>query len=236
MPELTTNSLAQSSNLQGYYRLESNLNDSSGNSRTLTGVNTVAYDSPAKFGNGYHQSNSKTNYLRINNAMNVNGGAITIGGWFKNVNTESSGDRGIVCQVNISSNVRYGIRRNGTNLVFSRDGVGGGGTPGSVSVDWSSHISSSEYVFLTISYDGVSVRGYVNGDQVGSAVAASGNGNGFAGAVSGFGVGIFQGWAGWDSTYAANGRYDDFFIFDRALTTTEINGIYVKGGGAWFLA
>ena len=146
-------SLLTDANIQGYYRLESNLSDSTTNARTLTGNGSTAYTT-GKFGNAYTQSNNKVNYLNVANSMGVDGGNMSMGVWFKDVGTENAGtERGIMSQVNITSKTRFGIRRLGTNLVFGRDGVGGGGTAGAVTVDWSTNVSQANYNLLVLTYD-----------------------------------------------------------------------------------
>lgn len=225
MPQLLDTYIFNDANLQGYWKLESNLNDSSKVGATLTGINTVAYTT-GKWSTGYTQSNNKTNYLRSTSSFNVDGGAMSMGCWFKDVGTETGvTERGIMSQVNITSKTRFGIACQGTNLYFGRDGIGGGGTPGSVLVPWSTYTSTSIFRLYVLTYDGSTIRAYVDGNFVGSA-AASGNGAGYAGAVTGFGVGIFQGWAGWDTSYNANGIYDDVFIYNRELKPGEVMGLY----------
>jgi len=220
--------LTNDANLKAYFRFENNLNDTTAGGHTLTGVGTVTYVA-SKFNNGYSQNNSMSNYCYIADSLDVNGGAITMGVWFKDVATDYTNisDRGLVSQVNTNTKTRYGIKSTSSNLVFVRDGIGGGGTKGTVQVTWTNYISTAVYKLFVLTYDGTNVIGYVNGVSVGQA-AASGDGDGWPGSVTALGVGTFQGWQGWDPTYSANGLYDDVFVFNRALTPTEVLELYQK--------
>lgn len=213
-------------NLQGYYRLESNLNDSSSKGRTLTAVNALNYID-FKYGKGYTQNNNKINYLKINNTMGITGGAMSMGCWFMDVATETSGvDHGIICQADATtSKTRFGIKKTNSYLNFSRDGFGGGGTTGIINLNWATYISTTRKTLLVLTYDGSNLRAYVDGLPVGGPTAASGNGAGYSGSVNGFFVGMFEGWAGEDTTYNANGIYDEPFILNRCLAADEILAI-----------
>lgn len=224
--EFANSSFIFDANLSANYKFEDNLTDSSGDGRTLTGVGTVAYTT-GLFGKAYTQSNSKNNYLYTSNSMDVDGGAITMGCWFKDVGTEytATSARGLLSQVNTNTKTRYGILAQSSNIYFGRDGVGGGGTSGSVAVPWTSYMSNASFNNLILTYDTTNICGYINGEFLGQA-PASGNGAGYAGSVTGFGVGIFQGWAGWDTTYSANGIYDDVFVENRAFSASEVASYY----------
>lgn len=224
--EIKNSFLLSDTNLQGYYRLESNLKDSSTKGRTLTAVNTLTYID-YKYGKGYSQNNNKANYLKINNNMRITGGVMSMGCWFTDVATESSaGDRGILCQADATtSKTRFGICRTNGYLRFSRDGFGGGGISGAINLDWDTYIDTTKKTFLVLTYDGTNIRAYVDGVLRGT-TPASGNGNGYSGSVTGFFVGMFEGWTGEDTTYNANGIYDEPFILNKTLSAEEIQTIF----------
>ena len=226
--EFYSSTLTNDANLKAYYRFENNLNDTTAGGHTLTGVGTTTYVA-SKFNNGYSQNNTQSNYCTIADSLDVDGGAITMGVWFKDVATDytSTFDRGLVSQVNTNTKTRYGIKSSGGNLEFTRDGIGGGAIRGTVSVVWTNYVSTTEYKLFVLTYDGTNVAGYVNGFLVGQ-TNASGNGDGWPAATTGFGVGSFEGWNSWESTYSAIGLYDDAFVFNRALTPTEVLELYQK--------
>lgn len=214
-------------NLQGYYRFELNIDDTTPNARNLIYYGAAPGYSDGVFGAAYDKVNNN-DFLYVNNAMGVDGGAITIGCWFKEVATQTTKDSGIVCQVNINTDTRYAILRQNTNLVFMRDGIGGGGTAGRVILTWATYISVTKFSHLVLTYDNTNVKAYIDGEYIGQA-AASGNGAGYAGSVTGFGVGAIEGWNGWAGTggpYCSNGIYDDVFIMNRAMTADEIYELY----------
>lgn len=224
--EIYSSFLSSDANLQGYYRLESNLKDSSTKGRTLTAVNTLTYVD-YKYGKGYSQNNNKINYLKVNNTMRITGGAMSMGCWFTDVGTSNdANDHGILCQADATtSKTRFGIKRTNGYLCFSRDGFGGGGTSGAINLDWDTYVNTTKKTFLVLTYDGTNVRAYVDAVLRGT-VAASGNGNGWTGSVNGFFVGMFEGWTGEDTTYNANGIYDEPFILNKTLSLGEIETVF----------
>ena len=233
MPELFQNHpLITDANLQGYWKFEENLTDSSGNGHTLTPNGTPTYQNDGKYDyvNFLQRYTQVTQgyYALISDGMNVDGGDITMCVWFRDFTTRTGTDSGIIGQANITSHTRYAISRDsaGTGLIFYRGGIGGGGTEGKITLTWATYISTTTWAHLSLTYDGTNVKAYVNGNYINQA-AASGDGSGCGGSATGFGVGITSGWDGWTGPkYCAMGHYDEAVVFNRALTAEEISSIY----------
>ena len=230
--ELYSTYLLNDSSIKGYYRFSSNVNDSSSNGKNLTVVGSANYTTGV-FGNAYTQNNSFSNYLvRANDNMGIDGGAITLGCWFKDINTPGTTNNvaGIITQKSITSWVQYNIQfvKSGNYLSFERHRVGG--SSDFVQVNWSSYVSTSVFKFYVLTYDGTTLRAYVNSELIGS-TPASGNGSSYSGSTNNLSIGSTEGWDG--SHFNGNGIVDDAFIFSRALTPAEIrylySGVYPSG-------
>ncbi len=233
--ELYSTYLLSDPSLEGYYRFSSNVNDSSSKGRNLSITGSANYTTGV-FGNAYTQNSSFSNWLYINNSMGVDGGAITLGIWVKDVNTTSSGYSwsNFIHQRNLTSNTSYGIGmdKSGqpTSLIFARSKEYVGSD--AITVNWSTYVSTSTFRFYVLTYDGTYLRAYVDGELVAEPIPASGNGSGGGGSTQ-FRIGSGQGWDGF--TYAANAIYDDAFVLSRALGEDEVAYLYEKArGGAWF--
>jgi len=232
--ELYSTYLLNDPSIKGYYRFSSNVNDSSSNGKNLTVVGSANYTTGV-FGNAYTQNNSFSNYLaRASDNMGIDGGAITLGCWFKDINTPgtSSSYAGIIDQKSITSWTQYGIglvKDSGNNFIyFSRGRVGVAAS--NIQANWSSYVSTSVFKFYVLTYDGTTLRAYVDSELVGS-ISTSGNGSSVSGNTNHFRIGASEGWDG--ASYISNGIVDDAFIFSRALTPAEIrylySGVYPSG-------
>lgn len=234
MPELYNTPLFSDANLIAYYRL-ANTSDSKG-SFTLTNYNSVGF-ATGKFGNGANYGAANTNkYLGTTNTLGINGGAMSMSLWWQNNGTVVGHQMlDVAVQGNTSSKIMYRInydnRSGGSKYKFYRNGFGGmaSGTTGEIIID--AIPATSGYDHLVLTYDGTTLKGYLNGKLVGSA-AASGNGAGWSGMAGGFLLGAVMAWDGW-KTYDPGGFYaslsgvlDDVAVFNRALTAAEVSLLY----------
>jgi len=233
LKELYNSRFFSDSALTAYYRMENNLTDSKGGNNLTQYGGGLTYDTGV-FGNALKQ-NIYTNYARYDGALGgIDGGAITISMWVKDRNTRVSNGVtfGFGCYVNMGTKTRYTIGKrlinSGQKLIFKRDGIGGGVVEGIVSVPYSDYINTSSYTHLVLTYDGTNIKGYANGVFLGQQ-AASGNGTGYSGCITGFGIGAEEGWDGWNiiaGDYSADAFYDDCAIFNRCLTDSEVLELY----------
>lgn len=211
--------------------LNGNSTDSSGNGFNLSEVGSGGTYIQGKFGKSFDQ-NGSNNYLKYSGSIGIDGGNITMNIWVKDVATSSgAGGHGFLCLGNTTSKTRYAITKDGaSNLLFLRDGFGGGGTGGAVTVTYSSYVTTTKYTLLTLTYDGTNVKGYADGVYLGQA-AASGNGNGYAGSETAVSVGRLQGWDGFTYDYGADAIYDEPTIENRAWSPEEVKKYYTQSRG-----
>lgn len=213
-------------NLVAYYRFNSGaLTTDSKNSFTLTNNNTVG-EGTGKFGVGADFGNSKSianKSLSIANNLGIAGGAITINLWVKINTAPSSGDTyRLVVQSSTNNVSNVLIYRNSggiLQLFFERlrDGVAGD------SFTYNVDLGTSVWQMITLTYNGTTLIGYLNGNPVGSK-AASGTGSGPTANLFRLG----------NTEYALT-LMDDVSVFNRALTATEISDYYIsKSSGSGF--
>lgn len=152
-------------NTQGLYRLE-DLNDTSGNSRTLTNTGVVTF-TEAKFTNGANfGSANTTKYLSVANAMGINGNAVTISGWVKILAAPASTVLYTLLSQGASSSkiqnlIQYYNNSGTLQVLFSRTCTGGGGTTGEII--YSTTLTVNAWYHLLVTYDNTNVVGYING-------------------------------------------------------------------------
>lgn len=218
----TTASLLQASalpstNLVAYYPFDSSANDVTGKyNLTATGNPTYV---PGKFGNAVYFNNNAnayaTQYL-FNTSLGstvLTGGPITVSFWF-NLASNVTGSyqptmftlAGGSFSANINPNnqliIGYATKNMPNVQFFNRNNV----TP-------------SKPYHLVMMYDGTTVTAYLNNVSIGSSTQAGawkysgGLRIGDMGTVTGNKTG-FNGWI------------DDFRVYNRALTVTEINALF----------
>ena len=190
----------------------SDVNDSSGNGYTLTNTNTVVFN-PGKFALGADGGSSNTNKrLSTTNTLGINGTPCTIMGWFKI--TGSTFPMILAQQTNNTSKTfnRF-YMDNSTTAIFQRNKIG------STSQDFSvSFTPGSNWNHFAYTYDGVTVKGYINSSFVGS-VSASGNGTSTL--TEGFVVGANE-----SGGLVLQGIADEVAVYGRALSAKEISNYY----------
>lgn len=216
MPELAGLPLFSDGNLVSYYKLE-NVSDSKG-SNTLTNNGTVTF-AAAKFNNGADLGASNTTkYLSQAGTISIDGGACTFAGWIKAQTEIASGLYYICHQANNTSSTQYILRyeyNSGTRrLLFDRTKNGTADDLFTYNIT----LGTTDFYHVALTYDGSTVRGYVNGAEIGS-VASSGNGSGSA--TQGFTLGSDT-----DGNNKASVIIDDFAVFSRAITPTEVLSLY----------
>ena len=221
--EFNYSPLKQSSGLVGYWKLE-DVNDSKG-SNTFTNTGTVAFNA-AKFNNGADTGASNSSkYLHVSNNLGIDGGNITIVGWFKQ--SGSAGEAAIVQQTSANNHVYNAIFTNwsGTTnrLAFARGRYNTATDALLVDQD----LGTSVFHQLAMTYDGTNIRGYIDGSLVGTPTASSGNGA--SGGSDSFNIGQYISSSGAGGDWWG-GIADDVAVFSRALTNTEIANLY---NGGW---
>lgn len=223
MAQLKDTSFFNHANLIAYYKLE-NVNDSKA-SYNLTNNGSIAFEA-AKYNNGAQLGTSNsTKYLSINNDLGITNGSISVAFWVKSNTTPASGVTTTFFEHGDSgTNVRYWVRYNNNSgtlqLQFNRQKE----NVANQAFTYNITLSTSVFTHITLTYDGSTVRGYVNGADVGN-VSASGNG------ASGVDIDYTYIGAARSQTPAvvfySNAIIDDLAIFNTGLSATEVNNLYL---------
>jgi len=220
--EIYDSTLFNDANCKAIWRLE-NVNDSK-NSYNLTNNGSISF-AAAKYNNGADLGASNTTkYLSISSDIGLTWmGAKTIGGWIK-LNTEiSSGTYSIIDLITGDGNtgetyISYNYNSGTRQLVYSR--YNNGGTGVSTPITSNQTLGTSNWHLIALTYSGSSLIGYLDGSSIGS--ISSGNSSGVGTySTDGFTLGAASGGGNKSSAIL-----DDWSVFDRVLTPTEISQWY----------
>ena len=219
--ELFKTPLAADANLKGYWRLEADGSDSSGNGKTLSASGSPTYGAGV-FGNAVTFP-TNTAVLSIVDDLGVQGGACSISFWVKLASDIASSafnfcqqnDGGTVTGNCVSYEYNAGTRR----LYFRRSkwNVAHQGPYYNVAL-------GTGWNHIVYTYDGTNVRGYLNGALVAGPTAASGNGSGVL--TDSFTL------TGAADAVAGDVSKEDVAFFNRALTAAEVLSLYQGDGWA----
>jgi len=213
MAELNTLSLKNDANLKAYYRFESGAltTDSGANGYTLTNINSVAEVSGKH--SGAADLDGSTKYLDMPSAVFATG-AQTIAFWFKPDNLGS--DAYVLADYDAGSSTGLGILINSSEQI-------GIGVNGGVNTLQSGVLSTSVFSHIAFVINGASSILYVNGVSVATGTLSPTNNTNK--------LRINGRWVTANTGTAVGGTFeiDDFAVFTRALTATEITTIYNPG-------
>lgn len=200
--------------LKGYWRGE-DLNDSSGNGKTLTKVGTVA-NNAAKFNNGFDANfTDVTNNLTNTSVYAPGTGDVTLGCWFKKNGAPSNDFTPTILSLgNSGGSNRVTLEATKTNGYASSEFVNSGANAATSS----KNICDNAFHFLVVTRSGTAVTLYVDAIVVATTTSSKNITDddilfGYAGASSGF-----------DSI--GQSIIDDAFVMSRALTAAEVSQIY----------
>lgn len=176
--ELGSTYLLNDVTLAAYYKLE-NTDDQTSNNYDLTNNGTTTF-AAAKFNDGadFGTTVNGVKSLSIASSLGISSGTMSVSLWVK-LRTEITASAGYYYFVDKASttNVEYIIRYNYNNgtprLEFVRNRMGAGEDM----VTYDVTLGTSDFYHLVMTYDGTSIRAYVNGALVGSPVASSGVGS-----------------------------------------------------------
>lgn len=223
--------MALTTNLISYWKLDEssgNASDSVG-SLTLTNTNTVAY-SAGKISNGadFGASNTNKTLQSSSSASGITNGACSLQAWIKPTALPTSDPDPtatttfyFVSNEDSSTAVTYNLTLanvSGTQRVQffrGKQGVGGDVAYGAISV------STSAWTHIAGTYDGTTVKVYVNGILQATTAAASGNGSG---GVADFRISGRRG-----GTALYSGMVDEVAVWSRGLSADEVLQIYNNG-------
>lgn len=222
MAELSSLALFSDANLTHYYKLE-NVNDSKG-AANLTNTGSVAFNA-AKYGNGadYGTSNS-TKYLRTATVIGNGAGACAFSFWVKLTTEIGAGTYHLFEEADdttkVLKRVRYEYNGGTRRIGFSR---GVAGVTDGVAY-FTITLGTSDWYHIVYSYDGTTLKGYINNVERTSDTRTDGGGSGTV--TEGFTIGANN-----DAANLSSAIYDDFAMFNRALTVPEIALLYTDPAG-----
>lgn len=191
--------------------------DSSGNGHNLTNNGTVTFPA-AKLSNGAQSNGS--NSLSVNSNLGIDGGTFMLNIWVKNATTFDAAGEHIFMQQSANTDTSYailGYDSGGTkHLVFRRERVG----TTNCQVDVAYTLTAGTWYFLSITYAGTTLEGYVNNVSQGTQTC-SGNGTGASDKTELFAK---NGGEFWTGTL-------DEGVVQNSVSTSTIAALYNSGNG-----
>lgn len=203
MSELINLPLFTDANLQGYYRFEGNSNDATANGNNGTDTAMTYGGVYGKYGQGasFNGTTSKITLAGITITGNL-----TFAGW---VNVAAYGIVESMIVGGATNCAEFFIDSNG-KLNLAKAGVTTIGTSNTA-------VGIGSWHHIAVTYDGTTATFYYDGkaDGTGSSVQT------FSVAVTLIGT---------DGSFFHNGSMDDLAVFNRVLTATEINSLFLGQG------
>lgn len=227
--ELGSTYLLNDATLRAYYKLE-NANDTTSNAYNLTNNGTTTF-AAAKFNNGadFGTTVNGVKSLSITSDLGISTGACSISLWVKlrSEITVNSGYYYFVVKAS-ASHVAYIVRysyNNGTpRLEFVRSRMG----TAEDMVTYDITLGTADFYHLVLTYDGTSIRAYVNGSLVGSPVSSSGVGSSGGADKMYIGANIAPASSTQTDTYTSDGS----FSVPVGVTSITVKAWGGGGGGA----
>ena len=220
----TTNNIP-TTGLVAWYPFTGNTLDSSGNNNH--GTNNGATLTTDRFGkaNSAYLFNGLSDYIYVRDTAFLRTPHITISCW---INTPKISEQFILSktQFNTSKGEQYLFWMNDTLLGFEIK-RNSGCTPG---LNWqknriqSSYLSTNKWFYNCLTYDGYTMKYYINGNLISSFNPP----NGPIDSCSEGTLNLGRYWMNNKSYY--NGKLDDIRIYNRALDSVEIQYLYHEGG------
>ena len=225
--EFGTMSLRNDANLIEYYKLSAVTAEVTTPGNDLTNNGTTPFNA-GKFGNAadFGATNS-TKYLSNGGDLSYAGGAYSYSLWV-NVTTAPAADERDRLAMSGDSTSKNEISLDYIDGTGTKKAEFYRGKPG-VGADFyqvNQIFTVGTWYHFAGTYDGATLRMYVDGVEIGTGLAASGSGS--AATTEGFRVGADTG-----NTSLFSGVIDDLAIFSRALTAGEVSDIALgtRGGG-----
>lgn len=209
--------------MNAYYRLE-DVNDASGNGRTLTNYGTSPFNF-ARFAKGWDggQTNT-TKYLSTANQLGIDGGIMTMSAWVKFYPGHPVGREDIVEQANGASKVYQLLNVDPDFINFSRTNQGTtGGCALTIASSTPDYVSASKFVNVVYVYDGTNLNAYSNGKFYGSCASS---GSGISATLDGFSIGALM-----NGANTASAIIDEVIVEARAWSAKEVGNYYNQAKG-----
>ncbi len=197
-----------------YYNLNADGNDDSTNSRNLTNNGSIPFTGTDIFGvSGAASFDGTTQYFSSSDAFFNPGGPFSTGAWV----TIDSLNETIISQVDTNSDRAFSIDTSLSNeILFSATNAA---SPSSYAIILSTNpvVTLGEWIHIVMSYDGSTVRGYINGVLEVSGSLSDLN----AVATPKFNLMATQ-----NGVIPTEGKMEQAFFASRALSDAEIKRIY----------
>jgi len=221
--ELYETTLFNDSNLVYYTRLESNSNDSKGSNNGTDTVITYG-TTYGKFGQGGLFNGSTSKIALPDSATFKVTSNFTIGGWFKTSTTgtfqnifssfsQNTNTAGFYIQVYNDNKLAFNSAKNTGTTINTDFKV----------IRASTSVTDGNWHLAVGVWDGSNLRLYLDGNSDATAVAWA---NAPAYATNNYPVIGYQSNSGVSGGNSFNGSIDECFLFNRALSATEISNYY----------
>jgi hypothetical protein len=208
-----------SSGLSLYYPLNGNANDASGNNLngTLFGGTSVVAD---RFGNanGAIRLNGTNAYIDVPDGNYFSGGDFTVSCWVKTASYASWSRVFDFGNGPANNNVLVGIS-NGTTGRPAAEIYNGTVSGGQVTSP-ATQMPLNQWALLVYTFSSGTGKIYLNGTQLGTAIQTA--------PQNVFRTLCYIGRSNWAGDAYANASFDDFRIYNRTLTTTELNSLLLE--------
>jgi len=215
---------------KGYWRLNGNSTDASGNNNNGNDTNITYSQANGKLNQGAG-FNGSTSIIKIANNLGIFGGNITISVWFKIASQPSIGAYQTIVRQAENTNhtanyIQYQNNAGIYTLCFCRDK----NAVADVKLPISGQLSLNTWYYAVYTYDGVSINAYVNSVLSGS-LATSGYGTGATPNYITIGAWLN---ASLQYYYPINGSIDEAIISNAVWTPAQVKNEYLRVKG--FLA
>lgn len=211
--------MALTDNIVSYWKTDESSGDAADSVGSNTGVATNVTYTTGKINNGA-DFNTSTSQLGMGTSSTLNPSAVTFAGWMKYdtktpayshiIGREAGvGTPYCVCLLKSSGKLAMYVYTSGD---VSYDGTG------------SNTLSASTWYHIALTYDATQgLIGYVNGSSDGSAAAN--------GALASYSGTFTMGGATADASRDLDGMCDEWGVWSRALSSSEISSLYNSGSG-----
>ena len=220
--ELDDKTLRADANLEAYWKLENNALDETANNNDGT-INGATYTASGKFGGAY--SFDGDDYITVSDDASLNTANVTLSAWFYAESDDLSTQRCIMQKPYTSNSepyYQYHLTAYNTSTypktIFLHISVGGARyTLAAKNSGW----EYGQWNQVVATYDGETIKGYVNGVFIDEQTTPSGDITTYATAltIGRNAVGNSQYWLG---------KLDDVSIFSRALSASEVRDLYAS--------
>lgn len=208
-----------SSGLVLYYPLNGNATDGSGNNLNGTlvgGVTTVA----DRFGNanGAIRLNGTNAYIDAPDAAYFTGGDFTVSCWIKTASYASWGRLFDFANGPANNNILLGLSNGTTGRPAAE--IFNGSVSGGQFTSPSTQMPLNQWALLVYTFSSGTGKIYLNGTQIASGVQTA--------PQNVLRTLCYIGRSNWTGDAYANASFDDFRIYNRMVTTTEINSLVLE--------